>query len=111
MTKKIKPEKIPQVLLSNGAKIPVIGLGTFGSDNYTNEQIAEAVKTAVRMGYRHIDCASVYGNEKEIGQVLAEMIQNGEIKREELWITSKVWNNMHGEGDVIKSCRQSLADL
>jgi diketogulonate reductase-like aldo/keto reductase len=111
MTKKIKPEKIPQVLLSNIAKIPVIGLGTFGSDNYTNEQIAEAVKTAVRMGYRHIDCASVYGNEKEIGQVLAELIANGEVKREELWITSKVWNNMHGEGDVIKSCKQSLTDL
>ncbi|HOO84912.1 MAG TPA: aldo/keto reductase [Prolixibacteraceae bacterium] len=108
---KIKPEYVPQVLLSNGAEIPVIGLGTFGSDNYSNEQIAEAVKTAIRMGYRHIDCASVYGNEKEIGHVLAELIRNGEVKREELWITSKVWNNMHGEGDVIKSCRQSLADL
>lgn len=108
---KIKPEYVPQVLLSNGAEIPVIGLGTFGSDNYSNEQIAEAVRTAIRMGYRHIDCASVYGNEKEIGKVLAELIYNGEVKREELWITSKVWNNMHGEGDVIKSCRQSLADL
>lgn len=108
---KIKPEYVPQVLLSNGAEIPVIGLGTFGSDNYSNEQIAEAVRTAIRMGYRHIDCASVYGNEKEIGKVLAELIYNGEVKHEELWITSKVWNNMHGEGDVIKSCRQSLADL
>jgi alcohol dehydrogenase (NADP+) len=109
--KKINAENVPHKVLSNGTKIPVIGLGTFGSDNYTNDEIAQAVKYAITIGYRHIDCASVYGNEKEIGQVLAELIGNGEVKRDELWITSKVWNNMHGEGDVIKSCRQSLADL
>lgn len=109
--KTINSENVPHKVLSNGAKIPVIGLGTFGSDNYSNEQIAEAVKFAIELGYRHIDCASVYGNEKEIGVVLAELAGNGEVKREELWITSKVWNNMHGDGDVIKSCIQSLADL
>ena len=108
---KINPENVPFKTLSNGAKIPVIGLGTFGSDNYSNDQIAQAVKFAIKLGYRHIDCASVYGNEKEIGEVLSELIGNGTVKREELWITSKVWNNMHGEGDVIKSCKQSLADL
>jgi diketogulonate reductase-like aldo/keto reductase len=108
---KINPENMPFKTLSNGAKIPVIGLGTFGSDNYSNDQIAQAVKFAIELGYRHIDCASVYGNEKEIGEVLSELIGNGTVKREELWITSKVWNNMHGEGDVIKSCKQSLADL
>ncbi|HNZ72944.1 MAG TPA: aldo/keto reductase, partial [Prolixibacteraceae bacterium] len=108
---KINPENVPFKTLSNGAKIPVIGLGTFGSDNYSNDQIAQAVKFAIELGYRHIDCASVYGNEKEIGEVLSELIGNGTVKREELWITSKVWNNMHGEGDVIKSCKQSLADL
>ncbi|NLU37870.1 MAG: aldo/keto reductase [Bacteroidales bacterium] len=109
--KKINPENVPFKTLSNGAKIPVIGLGTFGSDNYSNDQIAQAVKFAIELGYRHIDCASVYGNEKEIGEVLSELIGNGTVKREELWITSKVWNDMHGEGDIIKSCRQSLADL
>jgi len=108
---KINPENVPHKTLSNGAKIPVLGLGTFGSDNYSNDEIAQAVKYAIQIGYRHIDCASVYGNEKEIGEVLAELSGNGEVKREELWITSKVWNNMHGEGDVIKSCKQSLADL
>ncbi|HQN93685.1 MAG TPA: aldo/keto reductase [Prolixibacteraceae bacterium] len=108
---KINPENVPFKMLSNGAKIPVIGLGTFGSDNYSNDQIAQAVKFAIELGYRHIDCASVYGNEKEIGEVLSELIGNGTVKREELWITSKVWNDMHGEGDIIKSCRQSLADL
>ncbi|HPR31716.1 MAG TPA: aldo/keto reductase [Prolixibacteraceae bacterium] len=102
---------VPVKILANGAKIPVIGLGTFGSDNYSKEQIAQAVKYAVELGYRHIDCASVYGNEKEIGAVLSELIDKGTVKREELWITSKVWNDMHGEGDVIKSCQQTLADL
>jgi len=108
---KINPENMPFKTLSNGAKIPVIGLGTFGSDNYSNDQIAQAVKFAIELGYRHIDCASVYGNEKVIGEVLSELMGNGTVKREVLWITSKVWNNMHGEGDVIKSCKQSLADL
>jgi alcohol dehydrogenase (NADP+) len=107
----IDPKSVPYKVLSNGARIPVIGLGTFGSDNYSNEQIAQAVKAAVRTGYRHIDCASVYGNEKEIGRVLNELIRDREVTRDELWITSKVWNDMHGEGDVITSCRRSLADL
>jgi len=107
----INPQLIPHKILWNGAKIQAIGLGTFGSDNYSNEQVAQAVKTAIRMGYRHIDCASVYGNEQNIGRVLNELITNGEVSRNELWITSKVWNNMHGQGDVIESCRQSLADL
>lgn len=107
----INPNSIPKIKLSNGAEMPVIGLGTFGSDNYSNNEIAQAVKMAIRMGYRHIDCASVYGNEKEIGEVLAELIGNGTVKRDDLWITSKVWNDMHSEGDVIKSCQQSLADL
>ena len=108
---KINPIDVPLKALSNGAKIPVIGLGTFGSDNYSNDQIAQAVKYAIELGYRHIDCASVYGNEKEIGNVLSEVMANGTVKREDLWITSKVWNDMHGEGDVIKSCKQSLSDL
>ncbi|HNW51148.1 MAG TPA: aldo/keto reductase [Prolixibacteraceae bacterium] len=107
----IKTKNVPVLTLSNGAKIPVIGLGTFGSDNYSNDQIAQAVKFAIELGYRHIDCASVYGNEKEIGEVLSAVINNGTVKREELWITSKVWNDMHGEGDVIKSCKKTLADL
>lgn len=108
---KINPLEIPCKTLSNGAKIPVIGLGTFGSDNYSNDQIAQSVKYAVEFGYRHIDCASVYGNEKEIGEVLSVLINNGTVERDELWVTSKVWNDMHGEGDVIKSCKQTLDDL
>ena len=102
---------IPVKKLNTGDKIPVIGLGTFGSDTYSNDEVADAVKFAIENGYRHIDCASVYGNEKEIGQVLSGLMSDGVVKREELWITSKVWNDMHGEGDVIASCKQRLQDL
>lgn len=105
----VDTNKVPKIKLYNGAEIPVIGLGTFGSDNYDANTIAEAVRTAIKMGYRHIDCASVYGNEKEIGIVLKELISEGVVKREELWITSKVWNNMHKQ--VVKSCMQTLEDL
>jgi diketogulonate reductase-like aldo/keto reductase len=105
----INPTLVPFKTLNTGDKIPVIGLGTFGSDNYDAETIALAVKTAVKMGYRHIDCASVYGNEKEIGVVLKELMDEGVVTREELWITSKVWNDKHNA--VIESCKQTLADL
>jgi len=90
--------------------MPAIGLGTFGSDSVSPAQVAAAVKGAADVGYRHFDCASVYENEPEVGAALEE-IQRGGIKREELWITSKVWNDKHGEEDLIASCRQSLADL
>ena len=105
----INPTSVPFKTLSTGDKIPVIGLGTFGSDNYDAETIAKAVKTAIKMGYRHIDCASVYGNEKEIGVALKEVISEGIVTREDLWITSKVWNDKHKE--VVESCKQSLTDL
>ena len=96
------------MLLNNGTKIPVVGMGTFGSDKYGPEEIANAVVEAAKMGYRHFDCASVYGNEREIGEAFRKIFALG-IKREELWITSKVWNDSHGR--VEESCRQTLADL
>jgi alcohol dehydrogenase (NADP+) len=106
----VDPRKVPQRTLYTGARLPAIGLGTFGSDRFSGEQIAEAVKGAISVGYRHIDCASVYLNEHLIGHSLREVMQGG-IKREELWITSKLWNDKHGEKDVIPSCEQSLKDL
>ena len=101
---------IPHRTLSTGARMPAIGLGTFGSDHVTADEIAEAVKGAAAVGYRHFDCASVYGNEDRIGCALREVIAGG-VPREDLWITSKLWNDKHSEDDVIPSCRQSLADL
>jgi diketogulonate reductase-like aldo/keto reductase len=105
----IASEAVPAVRLSDGSTIPMIGLGTFGSDHVSPQEVAEAVQGALAAGYRHIDCASVYGNEKEIGQVLKNVLASELIAREELWITSKVWNDMHGR--VVESCRQSLDDL
>ncbi len=105
----VDPAQVPKVKLYNGSEIPVVGLGTFGSDNYSADQVAAAVKQAVKLGYRHIDCASVYGNEKEIGFALKELFEEGVVKREDLWITSKVWNNMHNH--VLESCKKSLEDL
>lgn len=106
----VDPAKVPQRTLYTGAKIPAVGLGTFGSDRFSGEQIAEAVKGAISVGYRHIDCASVYGNEHLIGESLQEVMKAG-IKREELWITSKLWNDMHGDGDVLIACAKTLKDL
>ena len=106
----VDPNDVPKRTLYTGAQIPAIGLGTFGSDRYSGEEIAKAVKGAISVGYRHIDCASVYGNEHFIGEILEEVMNAG-IKREELWITSKLWNDMHGKGDVLLSCAKSLKDL
>ena len=100
----------PWRTLSSGAKMPVIGLGTFGSDHVPHSEVADAVKYAASIGYRHFDCASVYGNEDQIGSAFKDVFQSG-LRRDELWITSKVWNDKHGENDVIASCEKSLADL
>ena len=105
----MEPIIVARKVLSSGASIPVVGLGTFGSDSIPAARIAETVRDAIRMGYRHIDCASVYGNESEIGSVLDKVLLDGLIRRQDLWITSKVWNDRHH--DVIGSCTQSLADL
>src|SRR5271157_1162633 len=96
--------------LYTGAPMPAIGLGTFGSDSVSADEIAAAVKGAAEVGYRHFDCASVYGNEDRIGAALRQIMDGG-VPRKELWIASKLWNDKHAEGDVIPSCRKSLADL
>lgn len=107
----VDPQKIPKRILYTGSEIPAVGIGTFGSDKYSAEQICEAVYGAVCSGYRLIDCASVYQNEKEIGGALKRLFNDGVVTREELFITGKVWNDMHGDGEVEQSCRQSLSDL
>lgn len=99
---------IPQRILANGASMPAIGLGTFGSDHVSHEAVADVVVDAISLGYRHIDCAAVYGNEAEIGKRFEALFASG-FKREELWITSKVWNDRHN--DVIGSCQDSLDAL
>ena len=107
---KIDPNLVPKRMLYTGASIPAVGLGTFGSDRFNADEIAAAVLGAIEIGYRHIDCAAIYGNEKQIGVSLKAAMAGG-IKREDLWITSKLWNNMHAEKDVIPACKKTLEDL
>jgi len=106
----IDPSTLPHLTTSGGLKIPGLGLGTFGSDSVSADAVAAAVIEAVHLGYRHIDCASVYGNEKEIGASLKTLRDQG-LGRDELWITSKLWNDKHAENDVIPSFEKSLKDL
>ncbi|MDR3692263.1 MAG: aldo/keto reductase [Fimbriimonas sp.] len=101
---------VPYKEFKTGARMPSIGLGTFGSDKYTADQIAEAVIGAAEVGYRHFDCAEVYGNERQVGESLETILRSG-IDRRDLWVTSKLWNNHHGEDDVIPACERSLRDL
>jgi alcohol dehydrogenase (NADP+) len=106
----VDPAKVPFKVLYTGARVPAIGLGTFGSDKVSGEQIAEAVLGAASVGYRHFDCAAVYGNEHLIGHSLRKILKGG-VPREELWITSKLWNDKHAEEDVIPAFEKSLKDL
>ena len=111
MREVIEQSKIPRRTLYTGAGMPAIGIGTFGSDKYGEAEVAEAVYGAIGAGYRLVDCASVYQNEASIGNVLTRVMEEGIVSRKDLFVVSKVWNDMHGEGDVIKSCKKSLSDL
>lgn len=93
---------------TNGDQLPAIGLGTWKS---SNEAVENAVKYAIENGYRHIDCAAFYGNEPAVGRALNAVFSEGKIKREEVWITSKLWNNAHKKEDVIPALKQTLANL
>src|SRR5450631_997483 len=90
----VDPRSVPQRVLWTGAKMPAIGLGTFGSDRFSGEDIAAAVIGVAQVGYRHFDCARVYANEHLIGASLEAIIAGG-IPRRELWVTSKLWNDKH----------------
>jgi len=111
MAEFINPNLVPKRKLSNGQEIPCIGMGTFGSDRFSPEQVSQAVAGAIRCGYRLFDCAAVYGYEDLIGEVFAAALKEGVVTREELFITSKVWNDNHGQGDVLLSCAKTLKDL
>lgn len=93
---------------SNGDEMPIIGLGTWKSKP---GEVKVAVISAIKEGYRHIDCAPIYGNEFEVGEAIAECIAKGLVKREELWITSKLWNNAHRRENMVPAIKKTLSDL
>ena len=97
-----------QLTFNNGDTMPAIGLGTWKS---APGEVHDAVVTAIRAGYRHIDCAAIYGNEPEIGEALSKVFSEGIAKREELWITSKLWNSAHKQEDVMPALKKTLTDL
>ncbi len=96
------------IKLNTDAPMPIIGLGTFLS---APGEVYQAVRWAIKIGYKHIDCASIYGNQAEIGQAIHDAIAEGDIKREELFVTSKLWNDSHAMEDVRPACEQSLKEL
>lgn len=93
---------------SNNDQMPALGLGTWKS---SPGEVYHAVREAIKCGYHHIDCASIYGNEKEIGEAFSDTFKSGDVKREQLWVTSKLWNNAHLKEDVKPALEQTLSDL
>jgi diketogulonate reductase-like aldo/keto reductase/3-dehydroquinate synthetase len=92
------------------SKIPAVGFGTFNSFQ-DHEKVYESVKFAIEIGYRLFDCASLYGNELEVGRAINECIESGDVRREDLCIMSKLWNTEHDPEDVEPACRRSLAAM
>jgi aldehyde reductase len=100
---------VPEIKLNDGFDIPIVGLGTWQLGN--DIQVTQAIKDAIDVGYRHIDTAYRYDNEKGIGVALRQAIASKRVKREDMFITSKVWNNMHSRPKVIESINASLKNL
>nr|CDS26971.1 aldo keto reductase family 1 member B4 [Hymenolepis microstoma] len=98
----------PTLKLNSGYEIPQIAFGTFEAPR---DEVYKAVKEAFDAGYRHIDCAMLYANEKEVGQAIAESMEKHNLKREDIFVTSKLWCDRHDPKDVKRSCEESLKDL
>jgi D-xylose reductase len=97
-----------QVINVTGQQMPAVGLGLWKIDP---QDVAQAVYQAIEAGYRHLDSAADYGNEKQVGEGIARAIADGLCSRDELWVTSKLWNTYHRQEHVEAACRKSLDDL
>ncbi len=94
--------------LAGEQRIPALGLGTWKS---APGAVYAAVKEALAVGYRHVDCAPAYQNEAEVGKAVAETLANGSLSRQDLWLTSKLWNNAHAPEQVQPALEKTLEDL
>jgi D-xylose reductase len=94
--------------LHSGAKLPAVGLGLW---KVPRSAAAGLVRQAIRTGYRHLDCACDYGNEAEVGEGIRAALGAGECRREELWVTSKLWNTYHAREHVRPAVERTLRDL
>ena len=92
----------------NNDRLPALGLGTWKSKP---GEIGTAIREAIHIGYRHFDCSPIYGNEAEIGTAFSEAFAAGDVKREELWVTSKLWNDHHRLHEVRPALEKTLSDL
>ncbi|KAF6214396.1 hypothetical protein GE061_009137 [Apolygus lucorum] len=97
------------VKFNNGVEFPILGLGTYHAEGAG--ELNQAVKNAIDVGYRHFDCAYFYKNEKEVGDAIRQKIDEGVVKREDVFITSKLWNNFHRKDLAKAALEKSLADL
>lgn len=94
--------------LKDGTALPALGLGTWKSKP---GEVYDAVRAALEVGYRHIDCAAIYGNEAEVGRALADAFAAGDVEREHVWVTSKLWNDAHAPDAVPNALAKTLSDL
>ncbi len=94
--------------LLDGDSVPALGLGTW---KLAGDDARVTVQTAIGLGYRHIDCAPIYENEPDIGRALEFSLRGGEVSREKLWVTSKLWNDSHRADDVRPALERTLHDL
>jgi D-xylose reductase len=94
--------------LADGGAFPSIGLGTW---KIPNEITPQVVRDTIRIGFRHLDCACDYGNEPEVGEGISHALADGLATRDELWVTSKLWNTYHEPKHVRAACERSLRDL
>lgn len=102
-------EKVqPYLTLNDGNRMPMLGLGTWQAGG---KELKEAVKAAICCGYRHIDTATNYRNEHLVGEAIAECISEGFVKRDDLFVTTKLWNNSHSRGSVPIALRKALEAL
>lgn len=98
-------------LPGTGQKMPVVAYGTWTVWQEKPGEVHSCVRAAIETGYRHIDCAWVYDNEHEVGQAIHEMIEEGKIKREDLFITTKIWDTYHARERVKQNLEKSLKKL